>query len=150
MFYFFKDIIYLFLEIEEGREKERERNINQWLLVRPQMGTWPAIQACALTRNQTGDPLVCDNTEPTEPHQSGQKWNSVCTWSITRIIASATYKEPGRYHKWVHELGLQRQDVGGTEPSWRTCRLSPCGRQAPNVPRHIHFPREIRNGSTLC
>ena len=30
-----------------------------WLpLVHPQLGTWPATQACALTGNQTGDSLV--------------------------------------------------------------------------------------------
>ena len=27
--------------------------------MRPLLGTWPATQACALTGNQTGDPLVC-------------------------------------------------------------------------------------------
>ena len=37
--YFLKDFIYLFLERVEGREKERERNINVWLpLVHPQRG----------------------------------------------------------------------------------------------------------------
>ena len=49
--YFFlkKDLIYLLLERGEGREKERERNINVWLpLARPLLGTWPATQACAL------------------------------------------------------------------------------------------------------
>ena len=47
-----KDFIYLFLERGEGREKERERNINVWLpLTRPLVGTWPATQACALTEN---------------------------------------------------------------------------------------------------
>ena len=31
-----------------------------WLpLTRPQLGTWPITQACDLTRNQTGDLLVC-------------------------------------------------------------------------------------------
>ena len=46
---FFKDFIYLFLERGEGREKEREKNINVWLpLVRPLLGTWPATQAHAL------------------------------------------------------------------------------------------------------
>ena len=59
-----KDFIYLFLERGEGREKERERNmcernINQLPLTRPQLGTWRATQACALTGNQTGDLLVC-------------------------------------------------------------------------------------------
>ena len=54
-----KDFTYLFLERGEGREKERERNINVWLPVaHPLLGTWPATQACALTRNQTSDPLV--------------------------------------------------------------------------------------------
>ena len=51
---------YLFLEREEGKEKERERNINLWLpLARPLMGTWPATQACALTGNRTSNPSVC-------------------------------------------------------------------------------------------
>ena len=49
----------MFLERGEGREKERERSINVWLsLMRSLLGTSPATQACALTRNQTSDPLV--------------------------------------------------------------------------------------------
>ena len=36
-----------------------ERNINQLPLTCPQLGTWPATQARALTGNQTGEPLVC-------------------------------------------------------------------------------------------
>ena len=56
---FFKDFIYLFLERVDGREKERKRNINVWLTFsRPQLETWPAIQACAMIGNQTGNPLV--------------------------------------------------------------------------------------------
>ena len=40
---FFKDFIYLFLDRREGEEKERERNINVWMLLPcPQLGTWPA------------------------------------------------------------------------------------------------------------
>ena len=36
-----------------------ERKINVWLpLARPLLETWPATQACALTGNQTGDPLI--------------------------------------------------------------------------------------------
>ena len=55
-FYF---IYFLFSDRGEGREKEAERNINVWLpLVRSLLGTWPATQACALTGNRTGDPLV--------------------------------------------------------------------------------------------
>ena len=51
---FSKDFIYLFLD--RGREKERERNIHVWLPhTRPLLGTWPATQACALTGNPTGN-----------------------------------------------------------------------------------------------
>ena len=54
-----KKIFYLLLERVEGKEKERERNINVWLLLKwPPLGTWPATQACALTGNRTGNPLV--------------------------------------------------------------------------------------------
>ena len=54
-----KYLINLFLERGEGKEKERERNVNVWLsLTFPLLGTWPTTQACALTGNQTGDPLV--------------------------------------------------------------------------------------------
>ena len=51
--------LFLFLDREDGWEKERERNINVWLpLTHPLLGTWPATQACALTANWIGDPLV--------------------------------------------------------------------------------------------
>ena len=44
--YFFKDFIYLFLERGEGREKEREKNINVWLPVALSLlGTWPTARA---------------------------------------------------------------------------------------------------------
>ena len=56
---FLKDFSYLFLDREEGREKERERKINVRLpLTCPPLGTWTATQACAPTGNRTGDPLV--------------------------------------------------------------------------------------------
>ena len=47
---FFKDFIYWFLERGEGREEERERNINQLPHACPQPGSWPTTQTCALTR----------------------------------------------------------------------------------------------------
>ena len=57
--YIFKDFIYLFLDREDGREKERERNISVWLPpARPPPGTWAKTQACALTGNQTCNPLL--------------------------------------------------------------------------------------------
>ena len=46
---FLKDFIYLFLERGRDGEREGERHINVWLpLAHPQLGTWPATQACAL------------------------------------------------------------------------------------------------------
>ena len=59
VFIFFKILFILFLDRGEGREKERERNINVWLpLPCPLLGSWPTTQACALTWNQTGNPVV--------------------------------------------------------------------------------------------
>ena len=51
---------YLFsFRMGKRKEKERERNTHVWLpLACPQPGTWPTTQACALTGNRTGDPLV--------------------------------------------------------------------------------------------
>ena len=57
-FFFFKDFIYLLLERGKGREKVRERNIDQLPLLGRQLGTWPATQACALTGNRTCDLMV--------------------------------------------------------------------------------------------
>ena len=58
IFILFKKILFIF--IERGREREREGNINVWLpLTCPLLGAWPTTQACALTGNQTGDPLIC-------------------------------------------------------------------------------------------
>ena len=51
--------IYVVLERMEGREKERDRNINVWLpLTHPQVGTWSTTQACAVTRNRNSNTLV--------------------------------------------------------------------------------------------
>ena len=60
-----KDFICLFLERGEEREKVRERNIYVWLpLVQPLLGTWPAIQACALTGNRIGASGSQARTQP--------------------------------------------------------------------------------------
>ena len=50
---------YLFLDRGEGREKEGEKHQCGLPFVRPQLGAWPATQACALTGNRTYNPLVC-------------------------------------------------------------------------------------------
>ena len=62
------DLRYVFLRIlvsyffrERGREGEREGEKHQCLVAShmPSLGTWTETQACALTGNQTSDPLVC-------------------------------------------------------------------------------------------
>ena len=59
--HFLKEFIHLFLERAEGREKEREKNIDvlethpSFVPSCPQLGTQPATQACALTGNQTSN-----------------------------------------------------------------------------------------------
>ena len=74
--FFIKDFIYLFLERGEGRDKERAKNISVWLpLTHPPLGTWPTIQACALTGNQTGNPLVRNPAIHPLSHTS-QFWSS--------------------------------------------------------------------------
>ena len=63
IYIYFKDFIYLLLERGGGREKEKHQGArdtsDRLPLTCPQLGTWPTTQACALTGNQTGDPLVC-------------------------------------------------------------------------------------------
>ena len=58
---------------ERAGEKHGYERYIDWLpLSRPQSGTWLAPQACALTGNQTCDPLVRKpGTQSTEPHQPG-------------------------------------------------------------------------------
>ena len=67
-----KDFIYLFLDRGEGREKEKEGNINVWLLLtRPLPGTWPATQACPDWELNPRPFVLQAGTQSTEPHQPG-------------------------------------------------------------------------------
>ena len=80
--FFFK--IFLFLERGEGREKERERNISVWekhqlvASCTPQPGTWPTTQASALTGNQSGDLSVC-RTSPNPLSSASQGRFFICS-----------------------------------------------------------------------
>ena len=79
-FFNFKDFICF---LERGREGERERNISVWLpLVCPQLGLWAATQACALTGNQTSDPLVCRLALNPLSHTSQGSFRSFLSLSI--------------------------------------------------------------------
>ena len=71
-YFFFK--IYLFI-LDRG--KGRERNITVWLpLTCPLLGTWPATQACVLTGNWTGIPLVCRPALNPLSHTSQGWWGT--------------------------------------------------------------------------
>ena len=67
--------MYVCIFRHRGREGERERNINVWLpLECPLLGTWPTTQACALTGNQTSDPLVHRVVLNAQSHTSQGAW----------------------------------------------------------------------------
>ena len=51
--------MYIFREGKGERKRGSETSMCGCLLRTPHWGTWPATQACALTGNQTSDPLVC-------------------------------------------------------------------------------------------
>ena len=86
----FLKIFYLLIFRQRGREKDRERNINVWLsLCDPPLQTWPATQACALTRNQTGDPLVCRPVLNPLSHTSlvkGSTFNDKVNYSSEKVV----------------------------------------------------------------
>ena len=64
-------IFYLFLEREEGREKEKARNINVWLpLACPPLGSWPTTGMCPdweLNQRPFGSQASAQSTEPYQP-----------------------------------------------------------------------------------
>ena len=90
-----KDFIYLLLENGEGREKERERNIDvrekrplTTSLICALKGTQPTTLACAQTRNQMGDPLLCGMT-PNQLRHTGLGY--LLTFDTTRCSRLILY-----------------------------------------------------------
>ena len=72
-FFFFKDFIYLFLE--EGREKERERNINVWLSLMPPTGDLACNPSMCPDWESNQRPFVSQaGASSTELHQPGHKY----------------------------------------------------------------------------
>ena len=74
--------------------RETARYVDLLLLASPPLGTWPATQACALTGNRTGNPLVhrpmlnpLNYTSQGKPNILIQKLNT------------ETFFTPGRYFK---------------------------------------------------
>ena len=58
--YFVFILFYLFIFRQRRRKIEREGEKRQYVVAShtPLLETWPATQACALTENRTGDPLL--------------------------------------------------------------------------------------------
>ena len=73
---FCKDFIHLFLDMGKGGRKRGretlmwERNIDWLSLISPKLGTKPATQACALTRNWPSDFSLCPMTHNQLSHLS--------------------------------------------------------------------------------
>ena len=109
------DFIYFQKEGKGGRKRGREtlmceRYINQLPLTRPQLGTWPATQAFALTGSQTSDLSLGPqaSAQCTEPHQPGQElsflkhhlncyifYNSCTTYSFR--VKAKLFLQPARH-----------------------------------------------------
>ena len=102
---FLKKILFTF------RGEETEGNISVWLSVaRPLLGTWHKTQACALTRNQTGNPLVLRLALNPQSHQPGQQLpNFKTTGHGFQTVVLKETQEHGywAHNAWVHMLSLQ-------------------------------------------
>ena len=55
----FKNMLFIFRERGRDGERGRDTLMCGCPSSTPQLGTWHPTQACALTGNQTSDPLVC-------------------------------------------------------------------------------------------
>ena len=83
--YFFKDFVHLFLE--RGREEEREREKYQCVVASHMVPTedLAATQACALTRNQTGDSGLQPSLDPLSYTSQGIIHPFSCTCTVTPL-----------------------------------------------------------------
>ena len=121
--------IYLFLEMGEGREKEREININVWLLLTwLPLGTWPETQACALTGNWTGNPLV---RSPHSIHwatpastETSILLNKIGYNCLTKYIGYLTTIKNNSIYIYYLRV-LKKSNETTVEPKHRTCLI--CG-----------------------
>ena len=108
------DFIYLFLERGEGGRKRAretsvwERNINWLPPAHPQLGTWPATQACALTWNWTSDLGLKLNLLNNTRQGKGSSF-----FLTTSVILSFNPLPDGKLsHKESSKLPLSKDRVG--------------------------------------
>ena len=130
---FKKDLIYLFSERREGREKGRERSFDPLPLTRPQPGTWPSTQACALRGDGTGDLLVHRLVLSPLSHTSqGTTWQLLKNLNI-RLTIQPSHSTP--------KCLLERNESMSTKDlALARCSVGQC------VPRHTEVvgPAPIR------
>ena len=96
--FFLKKILFIYFQ-REGREKDKERNINArekligCFSPMPRLGTKPTTQACALTRNQIGDLLLCGTMPNQLSHTSrGKLYYFKCP----------AFNQPGKQESMAH------------------------------------------------
>ena len=96
---FKKYFIYLFLKEGKGERKRGRktlmcvRYIDQLPLAHPQLGSWPATQACALTGNRTTDSLVHRLELNPLSHTSQGFFLFFFFWLIKKILVNYTSHE---------------------------------------------------------
>ena len=116
MFYFFFNFIYLFLDREEGWEKERERSHKVWLpLTHPLLGTWHEPQACALHWESNQRPFGLQaGTQLAELHQPG--------WCFNRITGDAVLKINWRGKDRIREMFRNLGKISAWLSLWQNRR----------------------------
>ena len=126
-------------------EKEKERNINVQLpLMCPLLGAWPATQACALTGNETDDPLFPRSVLNPLSHTS----QGSC--GFLKKFYSFIFRERGRegeregekLHQSVASHALPTGDLAGNPgmcPDWKS-NCQPFGLQASTQSAEPHQP----------
>ena len=89
-----------------------KRSINWLTLTCPRLRTWPATKACALTRNRTGDLLVCgmmlNPLSPTSQSQCIVFWNKFQRQKYKWQEYGYSTRVPRILNKQDLELGFQR------------------------------------------
>ena len=118
---------YLFIFRDRGREGVRGRETLMWekkhrlaASCRTHLGTWPATQACALTRKWTSSPLVCkSNTNPLSPTSQGKYtvFNLSFLLDVQHclhpsLLIPAKYLHWGRGVRWEGKDFLRMRAVG--------------------------------------
>ena len=98
-----------------------------WLpLACPQLGTWPATQACALTGNQTGDPLVHRPVLNPLSHTS-QGYVATLDFLVTKVYLLTSHYEschlpnPHPHAHTSHPPTIVRSSFCGVLYSMSTC-----------------------------